>query len=110
MARYAVVENEAGGAITLAKNFDGIVLNVIEADENFPAPEGTTLVASDEASKGDTYEVRKKTLLFKAHKGFIKPEAVTVVSPQDEYAAADTNTKKIAVIAKYAGLVAEEEA
>ena len=48
LMRYAVVENETGSAIPdsdAGENFTGKVLNVIEADEDFAASEGTTLIA-----------------------------------------------------------------
>ena len=112
LMRYAVVENETGNAIPdsdTGENFTGKVLNVIEADEDFAAPEGASLIASEEASEGDTYEVRKKTLFKVGGQGFVKAEVTAKVSPQTEYAAASTNTKKLAVLAKYAGLVIEKE-
>ena len=113
LMRYAVVENKTGNAIPdrdAGENFTGKVTNVIEADEDFATPSGASLIASEEASEGDTYEVRKKTLFKVGGEGFVKAEAVAKVSPQAEYAAASTNTKKLAVIAKDAGLVIEEEA
>ena len=110
MSRKAVVENETGSDVEANEAFIGKVINVIEADEDFAAPEGASLIASEDASKGDTYEVRKKTLFKVGFRGFIKAEAAAKVSPQAEYAAANTNTKKLAVIAKYAGLVIEVEA
>ena len=86
--RCAVIEN-------------GIVVNVVEAQEGWEDPGGRTLVPSDAAGMGDSYDGTS----FVVAKKDPPP-----VSEQAEYAALTTQAEQTEYIARKLGLVPPVEA
>jgi hypothetical protein len=84
--RYAIIDS-------------GKVVNTIEAPVGWTDPAGRVLVATDAASKGDSYDGTSFTPAVK----------VVVPSRRDEYAALSTATARIAYIAWVLGLASKDE-
>ena len=73
---------------------DNVVVNVIEAPEDFRI-DGYTLVASDAAGPGDTWDGTAFTLA---------PEPEPVATLRERYSRATTTTQRVSIIAEALGL------